>query len=445
MLVAATVVVGARVLAAADDTVQVWAAAADLGAGQRVEADDLVAQRVRFADDGALAGYFTVDDELPADLELTRSVAAGELLPRGAVGTPDETGLVEVPDRGRARARPARVAPGDVVDVYVVAPISADADGQAQAAAADGPGAHRCHRRRRTRARLVVRHQRQAPARARRARGGRAGVLRPPRPLRRPSPHRGPARMKRRPAARRRRRPGRPGRSACSAAAATSSSSSAASTSTTCSPRPRPARPTPPWSRSRRPGFDLAAVDHLRASTASARSPSSGERARHGAGHPDRRPRHGPRRRPRGAARRRSPPTASPHPSRRPTPDDPPASQGRVIAVWGPAGAPGRTTVATALAAVPGQAGPGPRWSTPTPTAAASRRRSASSTRSPDCCRRPGSPAAGCSRNGSPRSSGPSTRGSPWSPGCPAPTAGPRSGPAPSSCSPRSRAGTATS
>src|SRR3954468_19003560 len=77
VLVAASVVVGARVLAAADDTVQVWAAGADLGAGQGVEADDLVAQRVRFDDDAALAGYFTVDDGLPADLELTRSVAAG--------------------------------------------------------------------------------------------------------------------------------------------------------------------------------------------------------------------------------------------------------------------------------------------------------------------------------------------------------------------------------
>ena len=34
-----------------------------------------------------------------------------------------------------------------------------------------------------------------------------------------------------------------------------------------------------------------------------------------------------------------------------PTPDDPAPGQGRVVAVWGPAGAPGRTTVATALAA----------------------------------------------------------------------------------------------
>jgi len=140
VLVAASVVVGARVLAAADDTVQVWGAARDLGAGQRVEADDLVAQRVRFADAGALDGYFSVDDQLPADLELTRSVAEGELLPRGAVGTPDETGLVEVPVAVEPELVPPNVEPGDVVDVYVVAPVSADTgDGQAHQPVPDGP------------------------------------------------------------------------------------------------------------------------------------------------------------------------------------------------------------------------------------------------------------------------------------------------------------------
>jgi hypothetical protein len=129
-LVAASVVVGSRVLAAADDTVQVWAAASDLGAGQRVDAGDLVAQRVRFADARALDGYFTVDDQLPADLELTRSIDAGELLPRGAVGTPEQTGLVEVPIAVEPELVPPSVEPGDVVDVYVVAPISADTAAQ---------------------------------------------------------------------------------------------------------------------------------------------------------------------------------------------------------------------------------------------------------------------------------------------------------------------------
>lgn len=141
-LVAASVVVGARVLAAADDTVQVWAAASDLGAGERVGTDDLVAQRVRFADADALAGYFTVDDELPADLELTRSITAGELVPRAAVGAPGRAGLVEVPVAVEPELVPPGVGPGDVVDVYVVAPLSAGVpgadDGDAQPAVPTG-------------------------------------------------------------------------------------------------------------------------------------------------------------------------------------------------------------------------------------------------------------------------------------------------------------------
>lgn len=138
VLVAASVVVGARVMAAADDTVQVWAVADDVGAGQQVEPDDLVAQRVRFADADALAGYFSVDDELPADLELTRSVGAGELLPRAAVGTAAESGLVEVPVAVEPELVPD-VGAGDVVDVYVVAPLSADAQDPGTAPLPEGP------------------------------------------------------------------------------------------------------------------------------------------------------------------------------------------------------------------------------------------------------------------------------------------------------------------
>ncbi|QIG44221.1 flagellar biosynthesis protein FlgA [Nocardioides anomalus] len=132
VLVAASVVLGARVLAGADDTVRVWAVADDVGAGQRIGADDLVAQRVRFADDDALSGYYTVEDELPGDLELVRSVGSGELLPRSAVGTPSATGLVEVPVAVEPELVPPGVGPGDTVDVYVVAPLSADADGSGE-------------------------------------------------------------------------------------------------------------------------------------------------------------------------------------------------------------------------------------------------------------------------------------------------------------------------
>ena len=139
VLVAASVVLGARVLAAADDTVQVWSVSSDLGAGQRLDAADLVAQRVRFADATALGGYFTVDDELPAELEVTRPVAAGELLPRAAVGEPSASGLVEVPIAVDPELVPPSVGAGDTVDVYVVAPLSASATQAEQPAPPSGP------------------------------------------------------------------------------------------------------------------------------------------------------------------------------------------------------------------------------------------------------------------------------------------------------------------
>ncbi|WP_435745986.1 hypothetical protein [Nocardioides sp. SYSU DS0663] len=119
LLVAASVVGGARLLASVDDSVQVWAVGADLGAGDRVTTADLVPERVRFADGSALERYFTVDDELPADLALTRGVAAGELLPRAAVGSADEAGTVSVPLAVDAELVPPAVAGGSVVDVFL--------------------------------------------------------------------------------------------------------------------------------------------------------------------------------------------------------------------------------------------------------------------------------------------------------------------------------------
>jgi hypothetical protein len=119
-IVAVSVVVGARLLAAADDTVPVWALSADMGTGAHLTEGDLVAHRVRFADGDALDRYFAADEELPADLELTRPVSAGELLPRTAVGSATGTDTVEVPIAVDAEQVPPSVESGAVVDVYLV-------------------------------------------------------------------------------------------------------------------------------------------------------------------------------------------------------------------------------------------------------------------------------------------------------------------------------------
>lgn len=134
-LVAASVVAGARLLAAADDTVQVWSVAGDLAPGEPVGEDDLVAERVRFADEERLAGYFTVDDELPADAVLVRGVGDGELLPRAAVGAVEDDGMLELPISVDPALVPPSVGPGSVVSVYATAPGGA---GQAGSGAAGG-------------------------------------------------------------------------------------------------------------------------------------------------------------------------------------------------------------------------------------------------------------------------------------------------------------------
>ena len=120
LIVALSVVAGARLVGAADDTVPVWAASSDLGAGDTLRADDLVATRVRFAEADRLHDYFTVDDELPADLELIRGVAAGELLPRAAVGASGRSRMLQLPIAVEAEQVPPSVAAGSVVDVYLV-------------------------------------------------------------------------------------------------------------------------------------------------------------------------------------------------------------------------------------------------------------------------------------------------------------------------------------
>ena len=119
-IVAASVLVGARVLASADDTVAVWAVAADTGVGDGLSVDDLVTQRVRFADSGDLERYYTVDDTLPDDLRLVRGLGAGELLPRSALGTSSGVGTVEISLAVAPLRVPTSVVSGSVVDVYVL-------------------------------------------------------------------------------------------------------------------------------------------------------------------------------------------------------------------------------------------------------------------------------------------------------------------------------------
>lgn len=120
-VVAGSVLLGAQVMATADDTIEVWSVRGDLPAGSLLDRSALELQRVHFASEGASDHYFTVADPPAETATLDRPVAAGELLPRSAVRTTSGPELVEVPLSLAPDDLPATVQEGSVVDVWVTA------------------------------------------------------------------------------------------------------------------------------------------------------------------------------------------------------------------------------------------------------------------------------------------------------------------------------------
>jgi hypothetical protein len=84
LLVLCSVVVGSRIVSAADRTSPVWAVRRDLAAGTTIEADDLEQHDVRLMT--GREQYVAVGDRDPAGLVLARAVSAHELLPVSALG-----------------------------------------------------------------------------------------------------------------------------------------------------------------------------------------------------------------------------------------------------------------------------------------------------------------------------------------------------------------------
>lgn len=87
LLVLVSVVVGARVLSAADRSTLVYAVTKDLAAGSVLEADDLEQVRVRLFDN---AGQYVAAGEPPLGYVVRRGLGRGELLPRQALSLPDK-------------------------------------------------------------------------------------------------------------------------------------------------------------------------------------------------------------------------------------------------------------------------------------------------------------------------------------------------------------------
>jgi Chaperone for flagella basal body P-ring formation len=113
VLVLAAVLLGAKVISAADSTKPMWAAARDLAPGTMLTADDLSTVRARLP---ASAGHY-----LPADSRITgqtvnRQLAAGELIPSAALSDAQAATTVTVPlNAGNA----PKVARGERIKVWV--------------------------------------------------------------------------------------------------------------------------------------------------------------------------------------------------------------------------------------------------------------------------------------------------------------------------------------
>jgi hypothetical protein len=97
VLVLASVIVGAKVVASSGHFDEIWAASHDLAPGATLTKDDLVAVKVRFHDHGG--GYYSASGKSLVGRTTIAPLSAGELIPISAVPAqpPTQTRLVTVP------------------------------------------------------------------------------------------------------------------------------------------------------------------------------------------------------------------------------------------------------------------------------------------------------------------------------------------------------------
>jgi hypothetical protein len=126
LLVLGSVLLGARIVSAADATVPVWAVTADLAAGTELTADDLVAVDVRL--DDVASAYMSARTPL-VGRTLAQAVREGELMPSAALEAADE--LVQLALPVQSGYVPPGLERGQLVDVYAVADPAAGATGVA--------------------------------------------------------------------------------------------------------------------------------------------------------------------------------------------------------------------------------------------------------------------------------------------------------------------------
>jgi hypothetical protein len=132
VIVAVCVLLGARVLAGADDTVAIWSLRHDVPTGAAIDGDDLAVTRVHFTAGGA-DRYLRASTVLETGTTVTHDLAAGELLPRSALAVGGNSDLVEVPLSVAPDDLPSSVRQGATVDVWVTPKVAATGDERVRA------------------------------------------------------------------------------------------------------------------------------------------------------------------------------------------------------------------------------------------------------------------------------------------------------------------------
>ena len=120
LLVAAAVVLGARVVAAVDDSVLVWRVESPARAGSSADGLEVRAVAVRFDDADTQAAYLSADQPLPTTGVVARPLAAGQLLTVADVQPADARSAAQLPLDVPSGSVPLDLAVGDRIDVWVV-------------------------------------------------------------------------------------------------------------------------------------------------------------------------------------------------------------------------------------------------------------------------------------------------------------------------------------
>ncbi|MFT4009498.1 MAG: hypothetical protein QM655_05585 [Nocardioidaceae bacterium] len=121
-IVAGCGLLGATLLAGADNTIAVWSLSHDVAAGQPLTDADVTTAHVRFTSSREADRYLDAAQSLPHGTGALSDLKAGELLPRAAIGDTSSAELVELPITLPSSSVPATARVGSRLDVWVTAP-----------------------------------------------------------------------------------------------------------------------------------------------------------------------------------------------------------------------------------------------------------------------------------------------------------------------------------